>query len=237
MSACDQSRAHRPISRWQFSLGTLLIAMTGAALTLIALRNPNELWGGIIFVAAAGSLLVAALVIVYRTGRTRAFAVGFLIFGAAYWWISFNDTPEYIGSSQPRLPTTRWAITLFSLLHNDQMQVQTQVLTAAVPVPTSTLVPASANFVEVRVAGAPPAYPVTPLVAQPPAVGVTAAPPPMKIVSTTIQQGSASLVSFLEVAHRSLAILLGVIGGIIAQILYSTHREEQPGGPAGPAAP
>jgi hypothetical protein len=228
MSEPRPDRQPTPNRRWQFSLGTLLLEMSWIALVCMALRSPSELWSALIFIVAFGSLLVAALCIVYRTGRTRAFAVGFVIFGVTYWLISLSDTPEYIASRQPRLPTTRWAIALFSLLHDDQMQVQTRVLAAPVPPSparatyVTTSIPVPPTVAEVQVTGSTPTSTVPYLVPAP------VAPQSLRIVTTTVQQGSTSLASFLEVVHRSLVTLLGILGGIVAQILYSTRREEQP---------
>jgi hypothetical protein len=46
-------------------------------------------------------------------------------------------------------------------------------------------------------------------------------------MTRTTTQPLVSLASFLEVVHHLLAILLGVTGGIVAQVLYSTRREDE----------
>jgi len=95
--------------RWQFSLLTLLIAMGIVALICLALRSPNELWATAVFAAAVFSLSLAGLAAIYRSGRTRAFALGFLVLGAGYWClVLLAEQGESYG--QPRLPTTRWGI-------------------------------------------------------------------------------------------------------------------------------
>ena len=49
---------------------------------------------------------------------------------------------------------------------------------------------------------------------------------PVGFMTRTIQSQTVSLSSFLSVAHNSLLVLLGLIGGITAQYLYATRRDE-----------
>lgn len=219
MSESRTDRPRLPTRRWQFSLGTLLIAMSFVALVCIALRSPTDLWSGIIFVLLSASLLAAALVMIYRQGRTRAFAVGFLVFALSYVWISERYAPEAMFNSRSRLPTTNWAVALFSLLHDKALQTHTRTIATPVlssPVPTTYVIPSP------PVAALPPSLP--------PALGpyMPSTPPPQtRIITTTFVQGGAvSLSTFLEVAHRSLAMLLGILGGIAAQLLYATRPDE-----------
>ena len=120
MSA-TQPISHKRGPGWQFSLLTLLVAMTCVGLMCVALGSPSELWTGVVFVLAVGSLLVAALSIVYRDGRARAFAVGFVIFGTTYFVVSMGDTPD-VAEAHTQLPTTRWGIALYTLLHGEMQQ-------------------------------------------------------------------------------------------------------------------
>src|SRR5262245_124627 len=162
--------------RWQFSLLTLLIAMSGVALVCLALRSPNELWATAVFAVAAGGLSLAALAAIYRDGRTRAFALGFLVVGAAYWGLTLlaEQNPNFGG--EPRLPTTRWAIALFSLLHQDAMN-STTVMTAVYSAPVAYTAPVSAY------APAPP-IPATGSAATAPAT----LPPAVSYVPQVIQR-------------------------------------------------
>src|SRR3954454_20159568 len=72
--------ALRPPRGFQFRLGTLLIAIVWVALVSMGLRTASEPWSGILFILSTGSVLLAAPMSIYRTGRIRAFALGFLIF-------------------------------------------------------------------------------------------------------------------------------------------------------------
>jgi hypothetical protein len=69
---------------FQFRIGTLLIAMVWAGLVSLGLRTPTALWSGVIAVLTLLTVLMAILVVIYRTGRTRAMAIGFLVFGVGY---------------------------------------------------------------------------------------------------------------------------------------------------------
>ena len=203
--------------RWQFSLLTLLIAMSGVALMCLALRSPNEAWATAVFVAAAGSLALAALAAIYRDGRTRAFAIGFLVVGAAYWGLVLlaESNPEY---GQPRLPTTRWTIALFTLLHQDSMN-STTVMTAVYSAPVSYQGPAYPP-------APPPPIPAGSTAGSP--VYPSTGPPVVSYVPQVIQRPLYAMQTFIDISHQSLVLLLGLLGGIVAQWLYATRREEPP---------
>ena len=189
--------------RWQFSLLTLLLAMSGVALVCLALRTPNELWATAVFAATVFSLGFAALAAVYRSGRSRAFAVGFFILGAGYWsLVLLAEREQTFG--QPRLPTARWSIQFFSLLHKDDVdsqivmnrRYQATVYTQQAPVTVSP-------------------YPLPPT------------PSPVTYVMQQIHYPRFSAETFLDISQQSLVMLLGVLGGVVAQWLYATSKDER----------
>jgi hypothetical protein len=223
--------------RWQFSLFTLLVAMTCVGLACVALISPGELWKGLVFVLAAGSLLVAGLCIVYRDGRSRAFAVGFVIFGLAYFFLSLGDTPD-APDMNPNLPTTRWGIALYTLMHGESVRTTTVVgayLPApwpVRPVPVTTLPapPVMTTRVVTATADADPSD-VSVVVTEVPVSQPVYLPPPLPYpnpITTQYAYPRVPLSSFLAVVHHLLVLTLGVLGGIVAQILYSTRREAPP---------
>jgi hypothetical protein len=67
----------------RYRLSTLLVAIAGLGPICLALRSPNAIWASGVFTAALISLLTCVLLAIYRRGRTRAFAVGYLIFGGS----------------------------------------------------------------------------------------------------------------------------------------------------------
>jgi hypothetical protein len=66
--------------RFQFRIVTLLAAMFAVGLVCVALRTPTALWSGLVQIAFLLALGTCGLLIVYREGRTRAFAAGFVVF-------------------------------------------------------------------------------------------------------------------------------------------------------------
>jgi hypothetical protein len=239
MSTSPPARS-RPSQRWQFSILTLLVAMTWVGLVCVALGSPGELWAGMIFVLAVGSLLVASLCIVYREGRARAFAVGFVIFGTTYFVVSMGDTPD-VPDAHSQLPTTRWGIALYSLLHGDKLLTTqgpvypTPVYAPPLPLTALSPPPPGTTIERVVVSTTAPSDPssdlevaVAPAAASAPVPWPALPPPVTTYVARTTTQSLVPLGSFLEVVHRVLAMLLGVIGGVVAQILYSTRRDKEP---------
>src|SRR5262245_15366850 len=233
MSTLSERRAG-----WQFSLGTLLVAIAWVAVTCVALRTANEAWAGAASIAAIGALLFAVLVIVYRTGRMRAFAVGFVVFGTGYLFVSSVDTPD-VADAHCQLPTTRWAIGLYTLMHGNNVQTSTTtfpVTTAAVPAlprPPVALSPPPVGTTVQRVvmttADSPPTV-VSEDAYAPPLAAIPYVPPPPTapvaysyFTQTTTTTPIVHLATFLQVVHNSLILLLGVIGGIAAQMLDSTR--------------
>ena len=73
----------------RYSLRTLLIALAWIGPVCLALRTPTEFWTLAVFLSVAIALLASVLVIAYRQGRTRAFAVGFLLFAGSFFVLLF----------------------------------------------------------------------------------------------------------------------------------------------------
>jgi hypothetical protein len=215
-----------PPRNFQFRLGTLLLAIVWVALVSMGLRSASEPWSGILFVLAVGSMLAAALISIYRTGPTRAFAIGFLIFGGSYAFLAAGEQSyDDPSTARPDLLTTRWSIALYSLVHGDGMQTTVQTIASPVPAryPTSWPVVAATTFevvseqaAIVQAAPSPPAntVPSPPTALAPSQPVITQVP--MGVFTRTIQSQGVSLRTFLAVTHNSLLMLLGLIGGITA---------------------
>src|SRR5262245_54926359 len=73
-----------PAHAFQFRLATLLIATVWAALVSLGLRTPTPFWSGVIAVLTLLVVMFAVLLVIYRIGRTRAMAIGFLVFCVGY---------------------------------------------------------------------------------------------------------------------------------------------------------
>ena len=77
----------------RYRLSTLLVAMVWVGLVCLALRAPNYWWSGGMFALLVLVLLTAVLVAIYRAGRLRAMAIGFLIFSGGYLVVQRNYFP------------------------------------------------------------------------------------------------------------------------------------------------
>ena len=72
------------IRRYQFSLVGMMGLVLAAAIGCGALRYASEFWASTLLTLTAGSLLVAILGALFRRGQSRAFWVGFTVFGWSY---------------------------------------------------------------------------------------------------------------------------------------------------------
>jgi hypothetical protein len=69
---------------FRFSIRQLLVWTAFVALACVALRSSTQIWISGMHAAALGSLVVAILLAIYRSGPTRAYWVGFAICGWLY---------------------------------------------------------------------------------------------------------------------------------------------------------
>jgi hypothetical protein len=72
------------MNKIRFNIGGLLVLILVLGIGIAALRESNELWDSGLFTATIGILLVSVLLAVYRKGLTRAFWLGFAVFGWSY---------------------------------------------------------------------------------------------------------------------------------------------------------
>lgn len=81
----------------RFSIAGLMGVVVIAALGFAALRNASEVWAGVMMMVASGVLLLAVVGVFSRTGKDRAWWLGFSLFGWAYllWAASdYNDLTD-----------------------------------------------------------------------------------------------------------------------------------------------
>ena len=115
----------------QFTLASLLMAMTSVALLCVALARPTRFWSEAMVLLVLAALLTSVLAIVYRSGRTRAFAVGFLVFTLGFLaaLISrerlFRD-PRY-GLGGDEFISSHLGSWLFATIHADNNQPVAQM--------------------------------------------------------------------------------------------------------------
>jgi hypothetical protein len=82
------------MSRFRYSIASLLGLVLFVAVAFAALRQADELWDSAIFSLTVGLLLISVLLAVHRTGRSRAFWLGFAVVGWAYLIVSLIPPVE-----------------------------------------------------------------------------------------------------------------------------------------------
>jgi hypothetical protein len=87
----------------RFSIAGLMGAVLVAAIGLAALRDPSELWAGVIFLLTCGVLMLAVVGVVCRGEARRAWWLGFALFGWGYLVLAFFLA---LNGVLPALPTT-----------------------------------------------------------------------------------------------------------------------------------
>jgi hypothetical protein len=104
--------------RFRFRIGTLLVLIIVLGVGFAALRESNDIWDSGGFTLALAALLVSILLAIHRTGKRRAFWVGFALFGCGYLALSLvppigsrlitTKLLAYIDSKVPRSTPTRF---------------------------------------------------------------------------------------------------------------------------------
>lgn len=89
----------------RFSVATLMGLVLVSAIGLVALRDANELWAGVMCMITFGLLGTALLSVVYLRDREQARWLGFLIFAGSYLLISLG--PWAVGSTERYLVTAQ----------------------------------------------------------------------------------------------------------------------------------
>jgi hypothetical protein len=171
------------------------------ALAMAGLRIGNAAWDRGTLGLALALLLTAVLLAVHREGSTRAFWLGFALFGWAYLGASL------IPAVESRLPTTSGLVALRSLVVEDEPTVQ---------------VVGPAPLIQVLSAGAPPQIP--PVVLSP---GTELAPSGANLSYTWAFAGNGVMTTgvvarpeFIPIGHSQLALIVAFLGGHLSRFLY-----------------
>jgi hypothetical protein len=96
--------------RSRFRIGSLLILVVLLGVGFAALKEAGDLWDSAVLSSTIGVLMISVLLAAAREGASRAFWVGFALFGWGYLVLTA------IPSIEPRLPTTRALAYLDSLV-------------------------------------------------------------------------------------------------------------------------
>jgi hypothetical protein len=89
------------MTRFRFSIASLLGLVVFVAIAITALRAASDSWDSALFTTTLAMFLVSVLLTVHSAGRQRAFWFGFCLFGWAYLLASL------VPQIEPRLLTTK----------------------------------------------------------------------------------------------------------------------------------
>src|SRR5262245_24353077 len=144
----------------QYRLRTLLIVLAWVGLVCVAMRSPTPFWSLAIFEVTFLAILSSALVATYRQGRTRAFALGFLVFAAAYFLMALLRPPAESNGH----PATAMLSALYESIHGQWSRRD---------------------------------------------------------------QGGRHITEFMRIVNNSSAVLAGLLGGVLGQILYAAPQKDE----------
>ncbi len=203
------------------SVGGLLVTIMFAAVGLAALRASTELWASLVNASALALLGFAILGAILRRGTSRAFWLGFAVFGCGY--LALASGPQ----TARRLPSTAALEWLQPLMSRAPRTIGDRLLVLRQGSPTpSTIVDIKDATWKVnfdgwtsyhdewvgpdRIAGNLPAAPR--------GAGTNPAP-----ASAYFPFSGAE--NFLLIGHSLLALLVGIVGGLVARFLIVDRRE------------
>jgi hypothetical protein len=191
------------MSRFRFSIASLLALIVFVAVGLAALQAASDAWDGGVFSLALLTLLTSTLLAVHRMGRERAFWLGFTLFGSAYIMASLMPNVE------PRLPSTRGLAYLDAKV-SDRMDTVTWSSVATGGSRTGGNYPQSIAYLT---------------------TGTTVAangPTTVRFWSTagTPTVGSnGSTENFVRIGHSLLAFIMAIVGAHLSRFLFDRGRQ------------
>jgi hypothetical protein len=200
-------------SLFQFSIRTLLVAVTIAALGVTALLNANLWWEGGTWLVALAFLAGGILLAIYRQGEQRAYWLGFIIFGGLYLgmllFTALIDRSYELAPSQLLQYAYSWAIP--AARQSQYVQIN----------PTNPPPPA-VSYTYTVLAASPYAPPTFPSPAPPPAPVRTfpALPAPVLPATSIPNSDYVPIDKFVSIGQSLLLLLAAAAGGKTCQLIY-----------------
>lgn len=199
-------------SLFQFSIRSLLVAVTIAAVGVAALLNANVWWQGATWLVALLLLGAGILLVVYRRGEQRAYWLGFVIFGGLYLGMIVLTGL----SGKQDVATSQLSTIVYGLVIPDSQQ---------------------APLVQIATTGATPVYAVAPMTYSGPYLSApqpvpSLAPAIMPPAATTIATWNAnpdhvSLDKFVSIGHSLWLLLAAAFGGKLCQWISRTRAPDE----------
>ena len=205
------------MSRPRFSIGSLMVVVLFCGVGAAALRSSSGLWAQVLFTLTLAMLGVAALGALYRRGARRASWAGFVLFGGGYLALCFG--PWAAGEVRPHLATSA----LLSYARERIVPADPNANKVAVFVdgnstwsantqPTGWQTGVTVSSSNVVLSGGQ-------------AKGQIVARAPSTILFTKLL-GAGGAEHFERIGHCLLALLLGVVGGLVARRFHAAGAAE-----------
>jgi hypothetical protein len=182
---------------FQFSIRSLLVAVTIASVGIAALLNANGWWEATVWLAALFTLSAAVLLVVYRRDQTRAFWLGFVVFGGMYLALLLFPFSNNVFQYNSLVTTKLLALVYESVLPESRRQDST-----AAPVQV-----AESDYATNT------SYPVGP---------IPGLPPPTIPNPNFIPPGN-----FINIGQALWLLLIAAAGGKVCQLIYRTRPQTE----------
>jgi hypothetical protein len=218
---------------FQFSIRSLLVAVTIAAVGIAALLNANGWWETGMWSLALLTLASGVLLIIYRRDEVRAFWIGYVVFGGLFVAVLIGSVlievyDSSLLTSRPLyylLPTTKLTQVVYDkALPESRRQEQ-------IPGPAQT------TDLSLRIAGrlenagaVTTGYATSPqrvdLTVEPTVIDTTARvwmPLPTAVLNPKYVPPS----TFISIAHALWLLLIAAAGGKVCQLIYRTRPQTE----------
>ena len=199
-------------SLFQFSIRSLLVAVTIAAVGVAALLNANVWWQGATWLVALLLLGAGILLVVYRRGEQRAYWLGFVIFGGLYLGMIVLTGL----SGKQDVATSQLSTIVYGLVIPDSQQAPIVQIATTGATPVYAVAPTvySAHYIP----SPQPATGLPPVIMPPPATAAIAAWNP--------NPDHTSLEKFVSIGHSLWLLLVAAFGGKLCQWIFRTRAHE-----------
>ena len=208
--------------RPRFSIASMLVVIGILGVALAAHRSPSHLWANAVYTVAFGTLLVAIVNAVFGWREQRAFWMGFLVCGGAYFGV--YSVPGIRDSVCPRLVT----VAILDLLYpHNNMAVYpqwTSTIAGYVGTPGMIVNGTPGMIIDSSPVALTPYWTTTATVTPPtPVTPWLAWTMPDHTYGVGYQIGSVSLASsdsYRQIGHSIFTLLVGIFGGSYARSRY-----------------
>jgi hypothetical protein len=215
--------------RPRISIASVLVVIGIVGVALAAHRNPSHLWANGLYTLAFGTLLVAAVNVVYGWAERRAYWMGFLICGGAYFVVC--SVPGLRDSVGPRLVTVAILDLLYPHNSTPTAQQWTSSVAGYVSAPGLIVNSNAGMIIDSSPVALTPFWTTTSSVPPPiPQNAWLAWTAPDHSYGVGYQIGSVSLVSsdsYRQIGHSLFTVLAGTFGSIYARGRYRARAASE----------